>query len=63
MAKIVLPELGFPIKGPMNLYCDNKTAINIVHNPVQHDWTKHTDVNHFIKEKLMSGQMYSFCQD
>lgn len=25
----------------MRLYRDNKFIINIVHNPVQHDWTKH----------------------
>ena len=35
---------------------DNKSIINIVHNPIQHDWTKHVEVNrHFIKEKLYSG--------
>ena len=40
----------------MRLYCDDKSVINIAHNPVQHDQTKHTEVNrHFIKEKLDSG--------
>ena len=40
----------------MRLYCDDKSAINIAHNPVQHDQPKHTEVNrHFIKEKLDSG--------
>ena len=40
----------------MRLYCDNKSDINIVHNPVQYDWTKHVEVDrHFIKEKLESG--------
>jgi hypothetical protein len=39
----------------MKLYCDNKVAIDISHNPVQHDRTKHIEVdNHFIKEKLDS---------
>jgi hypothetical protein len=37
----------------MKLYCDSKTACDIVHNPVQHNRTKHIDVDrHFIKEKL-----------
>jgi hypothetical protein len=37
----------------MNLYCDNKTAIEISHNPVQHDRTKHIEVDrHFIKQNL-----------
>ncbi|XP_068638415.1 beta-glucuronosyltransferase GlcAT14B-like [Aristolochia californica] len=37
----------------MNLHCDNKAAIAIAHNPVQHDRTKHVEVDrHFIKENL-----------
>ena len=37
----------------MKFYCDNKTTIDIAHNLVQHDRTKHVEVNrHFIKENL-----------
>ena len=37
----------------MNLFCDNKAAIDIAHNPVQHDRTKHVEVDwHFIKQNL-----------
>lgn len=37
----------------MKLYCDNKSARNIADNPVQHDRTKHVEVDrYFIKEKL-----------
>ena len=44
----------------MRLYYDYKLAINIAHNPVQHDKTKHVEVNkHFIKEKLDSGLIYT----
>jgi hypothetical protein len=40
----------------MKLYCDNKSAISITHNSVQHDRTKYIEVDkHFIKEKLDSG--------
>ena len=40
----------------IKLYCDNKSAINIAHNLIQHDQTKHVEVDqHFIKEKLNSG--------
>ena len=40
----------------MRLYCDNKSAISITHNPVQHDHTKYNEVDwHFIKEKLDNG--------
>ena len=35
------------------MYCDNQAAINIFENLVQHDRTKHVEVDkHFIKEKL-----------
>ncbi|CAL8996549.1 unnamed protein product [Prunus brigantina] len=49
----LLTELGFKPRKPMELYCDNKSAIDIAHNPVQHDRTKHVEVDrHFIKEKI-----------
>lgn len=37
----------------MSLFYDDKATINIVHNPLQHDWMKHIEVDkHFIKKKL-----------
>jgi hypothetical protein len=47
------------------LYCDNKAAISIAHNIVQHDRTKHVEIDrHFIKEKLREGYyLYSICED
>lgn len=33
--KMLLTEVGFPVQGPMSLYCDNKVAINIAHDPIQ----------------------------
>jgi hypothetical protein len=40
------------------LYCDNKAAINIANNPIQHDQTKHVEIDHhFIKEKLDNGEI------
>ncbi|CAL9014363.1 unnamed protein product, partial [Prunus brigantina] len=45
---------------PMDLYCDNTVAIAIAHNPVQHDRTKHVEVDrNFIKEKL-DAEIVSF---
>jgi hypothetical protein len=35
--KILLTEFEFDSKDSMQLYYDNKVAINIAHNPVQHD--------------------------
>ncbi|KAF5950988.1 hypothetical protein HYC85_012981 [Camellia sinensis] len=54
--KLLLSDLGIDQVDSMRLYCDNKAAINIAHNPVQHDRTKHVEIDrHFIKEKLTSG--------
>ncbi|KAH9751535.1 hypothetical protein KPL71_014332 [Citrus sinensis] len=54
--KRVLGELKLDIEAPMRLLCDNKSAISIANNPVQHDRTKHIEIDrHFIKEKLENG--------
>ena len=54
--RIILNDLKVACEEPMILYCDNKSAISIAHNPVQHDRTKHIEIDrHFIKEKLDSG--------
>ena len=51
--KQVLQELGIDYEMPMSLHCDNKAAIKIAHNLVQHDRTKHVEVNrHLIKENF-----------
>ena len=51
--KQVLQDLGIECETSMGLHCDNKSAIEIAHNPVQHDRTKHVEVDrHFIKENL-----------
>ncbi|CAL8092463.1 unnamed protein product [Prunus armeniaca] len=49
----LLTELGYKPTSTMNLFCDNKAAITIAQNPVQHDRTKQVEVDrHFIKQKL-----------
>ena len=56
--KIILEDLKVRWSKPLKLYCDNKSAINIAHNLVQHDRTNHIEINrHFIKEKLNSGSI------
>jgi len=54
--KIMLDDLKIKYEAPMGLVCDNKSVISIAHNPVQHDRTKHVEIDrHFIKEKLDNG--------
>ena len=58
--KIILKDLKMKWETVIRLYCDNKSTINIAHNSIQHDTTKHVEVDkHFIKEKLDSGLIYT----
>ena len=51
--RLLLRDLGCSPRRPIQLYCDNKAAFDIAHNPVQHDRTKHVEVDRFfITEKL-----------
>ena len=51
--KQVIQDLRIDYGTSMGLHCDNKAAIEIAHNLVQHDRTKHVEVDrHFIKENL-----------
>ena len=55
--KIILEDhLKIAWKGPMKLYYNKKSTIDIAHNPIQHNHTKHVEIHqHFIKEKLEDG--------
>ncbi|XP_071687714.1 secreted RxLR effector protein 161-like [Rutidosis leptorrhynchoides] len=51
--KKLLTEIGFPPKEAIQIYCDNEAPIAISENPVQHDRTKHVEIDrHFIRENL-----------
>ncbi|CAL9020206.1 unnamed protein product, partial [Prunus brigantina] len=49
----LLAEIGFRLDVATKLHCDGQSAFEIANNLVQHDRTKHVEVDrHFIKEKL-----------
>ncbi|GAV79609.1 hypothetical protein CFOL_v3_23074, partial [Cephalotus follicularis] len=51
--KRLLNDLGITHESSIRLFCDNKAAVNIVHNPVQHNKTKNIKIDRFfIIEKL-----------
>lgn len=51
--KKLLDELKMEDCGPVELMCDNQTAISISKNPVHRDQTKHVEVDrHFISKKI-----------
>lgn len=54
---VLYKELGVNIKQPVDLFCDNKAAIQIVCNPIFHERTKYFDIDcHFVREKLLQGK-------
>ncbi|TYJ97386.1 Beta-galactosidase [Cucumis melo var. makuwa] len=51
----VLSDLHQECETPLKLFRDNKAAISIANNPIQHDRTKYVEIDrHFIKERLDS---------
>lgn len=56
--KSLMKDLKLLTEGPMRLYCDNKAAINIAHNPIQHDRTKNIAIDtHWIKEEITEDEI------
>ncbi|KAA0026173.1 Retrovirus-related Pol polyprotein from transposon TNT 1-94 [Cucumis melo var. makuwa] len=51
----LLADMGVPQQGPTLLHCDNRSAIQIAHNDVFHERTKHIENDcHFIRHHLLS---------
>ncbi|KAK4336544.1 hypothetical protein RND71_044146 [Anisodus tanguticus] len=54
----LLLELHCPIQKATLVYCDNISAIYLSGNPVQHQRTKHIEMDiHFVREKVAKGQV------
>ena len=54
----VLSQLGLDQTGPTTLFCDNQSAMAMVHNPVFHERTKHIEVKyHYIRQVVESKKM------
>ncbi|KAL6529169.1 hypothetical protein OROGR_014792 [Orobanche gracilis] len=41
----LLADMGIQCSGPTPLHCDNKSAIQIAHNSVFHERTKHIEID------------------
>ncbi|CAM8962427.1 unnamed protein product [Rhodiola kirilowii] len=51
----LIDEMGVPVIDAIPLYCDNKAALHIAHNPVFHERTKHVELDcHLVRAHVVS---------
>jgi hypothetical protein len=54
----LLLELHNPLRHAAVVYCDNSSAVYLSSNPVQHQRTKHVEIDlHFIRERIALGHV------
>ena len=54
----LLQELHAPLRRSTLVYCDNICAVYMSSNPVQHQRTKHIEIDlHFIRERVAIGDL------
>ncbi|GKF31600.1 ribonuclease H-like domain-containing protein, partial [Tanacetum coccineum] len=54
----LLLELHAPLSSATIVYCDNVSAVYLSTNPVQHQRTKHIEIDiHFVRDYVASGQV------
>lgn len=54
----LLQELHTPLRRASLVYCDNVSAVYMSSNPVQHQRTKHIEIDlHFVRERVAVGDV------
>ena len=54
----LLKDMGICQNSPTIIHCDNRSAIQIAHNDVFHERTKHIEVDcHFIRQHLLRNNL------
>ncbi|KAJ9557472.1 hypothetical protein OSB04_012086 [Centaurea solstitialis] len=55
----LLYDMGAPQESPTSLWCDNNSAIQIAHNDVFHERTKHIKIDcHFIRQHVVRNTIH-----
>ena len=54
----LLHELHCPLRRATIVYCDNVSAIYLSTNPIQHQQTKHVEIDlHFVRDHVALGEV------
>ena len=54
----LLVELHVPLRRTALIYCDNISTVYMSSNPVQHQRTKHVEIDlHFVRERVATGDV------
>ena len=54
----LLVELHVPLRRTALVYCDNISTVYMSSNPVQHQRTKHVEIDlHFVHERVATGDV------
>jgi hypothetical protein len=54
----LLQDMGVTFSSATPVYCDNRSAIQIAHNDVFHERTKHIEIDcHFVRHHLLQGSL------
>jgi hypothetical protein len=54
----LLHELHSPLQRATLVYCDNVSAVYLSTNPVQHQRTKHVEIDlHFVRDRVAAGDV------
>ena len=56
--RLLLTELRAPLRRTALVYCDNISTMYMSSNPVQHQRTKHVEIDlHFVRERVATGEV------
>jgi hypothetical protein len=54
----LLAELHSPLSRSTLVYCDNVSTVYLSTNPVQHQWTKHVEIDlRFVRDRVAIGDV------